>query len=570
MKSLPPTSTSRHAVYKQQSPAQSNTSLSGDDDDEDFNKSTFFASAEPVASSPAQWSRVQSLPKASPLSTTSNTLPSYAMRLPPEILIHILKHLHSPRDLYHSLLVSRTWCECSVELLWHRPNFTKLSTLVKMMRILSREDQMFLYARFIRRLNFSYLGVDLTDSLFARLAQCVRLERLTLLNCGNITDGALARVLPCCPNLVALDLTGVAETTDRAIVALASSTKRLQGINLGGCKKLTDQALLALAANCPLLRRVKLGGLEQLTDEAVSALAKSCPLLLEIDLTHCKQITDVSVRDLWTFSTNMREMRLSHCSELTDSAFPAPPPRNEVVIDGPNPFPTLVGYQPDRLPPLRITRRFDHLRLLDLTACSAITDEAVEGIISIAPKIRNLVLAKCTHITDHAVECICTLGKNLHYLHLGHASSITDRCIRTLARACTRLRYIDLASEYHLPIHDNYPDLTLSDCVQLTDMSVFELSALPKLRRIGLVRVSNLTDQAIYALGERHSTLERIHLSYCDQISVLAVHFLLQKLPKLTHLSLTGIPAFRRNELQQFCRDPPPVRLFLCLLSPSA
>lgn len=92
-------------------------------------------------------------------------------------------------------------------------------------------------------------------------------------------------------------------------------------------------------------------------------------------------------------------------------------------------------------------------------------------------------------------------------------------------------------------------------------MSVFELSALSKLRRIGLVRVSNLTDQAIYALGERHSTLERIHLSYCDQISVLAIHFLLQKLPKLTHLSLTGIPAFRRNELQQFCRDPPPVRL---------
>lgn len=92
-------------------------------------------------------------------------------------------------------------------------------------------------------------------------------------------------------------------------------------------------------------------------------------------------------------------------------------------------------------------------------------------------------------------------------------------------------------------------------------MSVFELSALPKLRRIGLVRVSNLTDQAIYALGERHSTLERIHLSYCDQITVLAIHFLLQKLPKLTHLSLTGIPAFRRSELQQFCRDPPPVSL---------
>ncbi|SRR6266550_2132529 len=99
-----------------------------------------------------------------------------------------------------------------------------------------------------------------------------------------------------------------------------------------------------------------------------------------------------------------------------------------------------------------------------------------------------------------------------------------------------------------------------SDCTLLTDMSVFELATLPKLRRIGLVRVNNLTDEAIYALAERHATLERIHLSYCDQISVMAIHFLLQKLHKLTHLSLTGIPAFRQPELQQFCRDPPRVR----------
>lgn len=95
-------------------------------------------------------------------------------------------------------------------------------------------------------------------------------------------------------------------------------------------------------------------------------------------------------------------------------------------------------------------------------------------------------------------------------------------------------------------------------------MSVFELSALPKLRRVGLVRVNNLTDEAIYSLADRHATLERIHLSYCDQISVMAIHFLLQKLHKLTHLSLTGIPSFRQPELQQFCREPPKVRyLFL-------
>ncbi|EIW61436.1 RNI-like protein [Trametes versicolor FP-101664 SS1] len=409
-----------------------------------------------------------------------------------------------------------------------------------MMRILSREDQTFVYAQFIRRLNFLNVAHDLTDSLFSRLAQCVRLERLTLMNCTALSDEGLMRVLPQCPNLVALDLTGVAEVTDSTVVAVARSAKRLQGINLTGCKKLTDASIVALAQNCPLLRRVKLSNVEQITDQSLSALARSCPLLLEIDLNNCKRISDSGLRDLWTYSVQMREMRLSHCAELTDAGFPAPPKR-DIIPPGMNPFPSAgyAGHASD-FPPLKVPQPFDQLRMLDLTGCSLITDDAIEGIVSAAPRIRNLVLAKCTQLTDSAVESICRLGKGLHYLHLGHAGSITDRSINSLVRSCTRLRYIDLAN-----------------CLQLTDMSVFELSSLPKLRRIGLVRVNNLTDQAIQALGERHATLERIHLSYCDQISVMAIHFLLQKLPKLTHLSLTGIPAFRRAELQQFCRAPP-------------
>ena len=254
-------------------------------------------------------------------------------------------------------------------------------------------------------------------------------------------------------------------------------------------------------------------------------------------------------------------MRLSQCVELTDLAFPSPPRAEIIPLGVNNPFPMSnhsVSHD-KQLPPLRLTHSYDQLRMLDLTACSAITDDAVEGIIAVAPKIRNFVLAKCTQLTDNAVENICKLGKHLHYLHLGHASNITDHAVNMLVKACTRLRYIDLASELAISYLIICILTSLKDCTQLTDMSVFELASLQKLRRVGLVRVNNLTDQALYALGERHATLERIHLSYCDQISVLAVHFLLQKLPKLTHLSLTGVSSFRRPELQQFCRSPPQV-----------
>lgn len=427
-------------MYNNNSPNTSSTSLSDNDDEEVKDLQMSLVPCYPTDVSPALWSSThhRQRPKTPPHCPIS--------RLPPELLIHTLKQLHSTRDLHSSLLVSRAWCECAVELLWHRPSLPDLTRLVQMLTVICAEEQTFQYARFVRRLNFLSLGRDLTDVLFTRLEKCVKLERLTLVNCSEITDNALFKVLPLCPNLVALDLTNLTSTTDKSIIALAQSATRLQGINLGGCKNITDVGVLALAAHCPLLRRIKLSGVKNITDRSVSAMVKSCPLLLEFDLNGCPKITDVSVRDLWMHLTHSRELRLAHCAELTDAAFPATAAKQAPASPtGPNPFPQSQALASEPLPPLKLARMFEHLRMLDLTACQLVTDDAIEGIVTSAPKIRNLVLAKCSLLTDTAVESICKLGKHLHYLHLGHAASITDRSVKTLARSCTRLRYIDLA-----------------------------------------------------------------------------------------------------------------------------
>lgn len=428
------------AIYNS-SPTPSVTSLSDNEDDDIQELSPSYYAKD---LSPAEWTVSHRQSACSPPT-------SPASRLPPEILIHILKQLHSTRDLHNSLRVSRTWCECAVELLWHRPSFPNLPQFLQLLHVINKDDKMFDYARFIRRLNFMSLGRELTDGFFLRLDKCTKLERLTLFGCVEISDEALTMILPLYRNLVAVDLTNLSATTDKSIIALAQSATRLQGINLGGCKNITDEGLLALAANCPLLRRIKLSGVKNITDVSISAIVKSCPLLLELDLNGCSKITDVAIRDLWTHSTHMRELRLAQCSELTDLAFPASPipqeQQAESVLPGVQPFPTGPATVLDVLPPLLLTRICDNLRMLDLTSCALITDEAVEGIVSNAPKLRNLVLAKCSQLTDAAVESICKLGKHLHYLHLGHATSITDRSVRMLARSCTRLRYIDLACE---------------------------------------------------------------------------------------------------------------------------
>jgi F-box and leucine-rich repeat protein GRR1 len=425
-------------LYTHPSPSQSANSLS-DGEGEDNN---LFASGELAVASPATWhSRLHHVP-----TTPYNPPNSPASRLPPEILINVLKLLSSPRDMHSTLLVSRSWCECSVELLWHKPTVPNVNTLIKIMQVLSRDEPTFTYAQFIRRLNFIFVGSEMTDSFFGRLAPCTRLERLTLVGCSNLSDETIARTVPSFPNLVAIDLSGVESVTDITVFALADSCRKLQGINLQNCRRVTSAGISALAGKCPLLRRVKLSGVADLTDEPVSALAIKGSLLLEIDLNGCKRLSDGAVRDVWTHSHNMREMRLSHCVELTDLAFPAPHSIRE-LSPGLDPFPRSTRLPTSDPPPLRLSRPLEHLRMLDLTNCSKITDDAVEGIVASSPRLRNLVLSKCGQLTDRAVESICLLGKHLHYLHLGHASSITDRSVKTLARSCTRLRYIDLASE---------------------------------------------------------------------------------------------------------------------------
>lgn len=264
--------------------------------------------------------------------------------------------------------------------------------------------------------------------------------------------------------------------------------------------------------------------------------------MLEIDLYKCKLVTGPSVTALISRSRHLRELRLGQCSLVTDQAF----------LD------------------LSRSVTYDSLRILDLTACDQLTDAALDRIITVAPRLRNLVLAKCKLITDRAVQSITKLGKNLHYVHLGHCQQITDNAVIQLVKLCSRIRYIDLAC-----------------CHRLTDVSVQQLATLSKLRRIGLVKCQAITDRSILALAKAKfgphgqllgsSSLERVHLSYCVHLTLQVshlrsipltaillttvtqgIHALLNQCHRLTHLSLTGVQAFLREDLTAFCREAPP------------
>ncbi|KAI1110573.1 hypothetical protein F5Y14DRAFT_454891 [Nemania sp. NC0429] len=463
--------------------------------------------------------------------TDADCLPTVAA-LPSEILISIFSRISDPKELLNCMLTCKRWARNVVEILWHRPSCTTWEKHASICATLALERPFFTYTDFIKRLNLAALANRVNDGSVIPLAACTRVERLTLTNCFDLTDVGLTPLVRGSQHLLALDISGDSNITEASIIAIAENCRKLQGLNVSGCRGVSNESLAQLAESCRFIKRLKLNDCIQVNDAAVLAFANHCPNILEIDLHQCTSIGNEPITALLAKEQSLRELRLACCELIDDGAFLALPP----------------------------FRTYENLRILDLTSCSRLTDRAVEKIIEIAPRLRNLVLAKCTNITDVAVHAIAKLEKNLHYVHLGHCRHITDDAVKRLVRSCNRIRYIDLGC-----------------CVNLTDESVTLLAGLPKLKRIGLVKCASITDKSMYALASandhrsqyrnaasrpghdmRAPSLERVHLSYCTNLTLPSIIKLLNCCPKLTHLSLTGVPAFLRDDLDRFCREAPP------------
>ncbi|KIY49376.1 RNI-like protein [Fistulina hepatica ATCC 64428] len=342
-------------------------------------------------------------------------------------------------------------------------------------------------------------------------------------------------------------LSGVTDLSDRTLIAIARQCYNIGGLGVSGCTLITDFSLLELATVHPPLRWLHLTGAVGTTDPAVSAIARSCADLVELELADLPLVTAISLREVWDFSRNLQSLNLSRLPQLDEKAFPSAigpddgsdseTARGESADDE-KPLPHRPVTVVEALPPLILTRQSPHLRILDLSYCP-VTDDVIAGIVYHAPKIQNLILAGCTRLTDHALEHVARLGPHLDILVLAHVSSISDVGMMKIARACTSLRCVDLAF-----------------CRNLTDLTILELANL-QIQRLSVVRVQRLTDMAIYALAEHTRTLERLHMSYCDNITLNAVHFLLKKCPNLIHLSATGVPSFRRKGVRRFSGSPP-------------
>lgn len=154
------------------------------------------------------------------------------------------------------MLVSRTWANNSVELLWHRPMCNNWRNLLNVVQSIRKQDPYFVYYDLVKRLNLTNLAALVSDGTVVPLAVCKRVERLTLTNCTKLSDVGVMALVNGNRNLLALDFAGLESITDNSMMAVADNCTRLQGLNITGCRNVTDKSLCAVAESCRALKRV--------------------------------------------------------------------------------------------------------------------------------------------------------------------------------------------------------------------------------------------------------------------------------------------------------------------------
>jgi F-box and leucine-rich repeat protein GRR1 len=176
--------------------------------------------------------------------------------LPNEILINIFAKLEKPHEVLQCILTCKRWAKNAVDLLWHRPACTTWPRLETISHALTKMDPYFAYNMFIKRLNLAALAEEINDGSVKALSSCNRVERLTLTNCTQLTDGGVTPLVQNSHHLLALDVSGNTNISDATILAIAENCKRLQGLNISSCGEVTDASMVELARACRYIKRV--------------------------------------------------------------------------------------------------------------------------------------------------------------------------------------------------------------------------------------------------------------------------------------------------------------------------
>ena len=331
--------------------------------------------------------------------------------------------------------------------------------------------------------------------------------------------------------LTSLDLSGCRDLTDGPCRKLAKVASRLTDLNLSRCAKLTDKALRGLAGSpcVALLQILRLNGLAECTDVGVVEVLQKCKQLRVVDLSHMPQCNGTAcvalaqcpveevMLDGWpklddqslgsflarlgeTHKSSMRSLSLKKCTLLTDTS--ARLFSHHKILAG------WVKHN-----------ALTHLKRLDLTANTLITDKWVELVCDACKQLKALNVSKCAELFGK-IDSMANLGKLIHLAELDCSSTaLSDDGLCAYAGSVagkSPLRKLDL-----------------SFCT-LTDKGLGAVAACgERLRTLKLESNSGVSGDGIRAIAERCKALRELRLVRLMQVTDASILHVSKRVRKL-------------------------------------
>ncbi|KAG0344079.1 F-box/LRR-repeat protein 20 [Podila humilis] len=403
-------------------------------------------------------------------------------------------------------------------------------------------------AGFLRYVNFRGCAQLSSDSLRVLAEHCPNVERLDLTGCRQLSSKALADVCMNMTSLVHLDLAGLLSVNNYTLQAMAVYCRSLQVLNLAWCRNITGAGLSKLTKTCQQIQKLNVSGCAGLEDRWMPTMGIGLPRLKELCLNGCHSLTDRGLIGLLTglsvgMTKKYRKKRRSlrrlssslRVATLGDDSLHS----SSCVDDNDN------GIEEEEEDDDEDKDSLDELEKEEISDndASEIDDEDNEATAS-AGDNQDTGLPSSSSSSPMAQQE--GLQTRLRYLGLSHCRQLTQEALRAIGHHCSRrLRRLEISG------CENFGDEGL----------VFLAQHCTGLQRLDLEDDSLLTDASLRSFGMYLPHLERVCLSYCENITDQGV---LRMLRPLTVNSNT--PVNMAVNPDKFCSKLSHLELDNCVL----
>lgn len=247
-----------------------------------------------------------------------------------------------------------------------------------------------------------------------------------------------------------------------------------------------------------------LAGIKTITDDTLAVIAEQCPLLTELSLKRRVDIgpdvSDVGLQDIAGCCGKLKVVHLTWCSKLTDDAVTA------------------------------LANNCPNLQILDLSFCHLVTDRGVLAVMGTCGQLEELVLEGCERITEQGIVALAQSARSVKKLSLaGCLQGCTTMAAIQIARSMVSLTHLDLtglpglqdAAVWQVSRGCRWLQrLSLAWCVQLTDHSFMQVGKnCPLLLDLNLRGCNKISDQAVVQIAHNCCYLKLLDLRGCEQVS---------------------------------------------------